>query len=531
VLQSEKTNTRPSRQPLAGKPHSLPSSQLGHVPFFFCFLVAASLLLFASKSSPLYSFNDWVDANVLFTIGKGMVHGKVPYRDLFDLKGPLTYLIFGIGSLIAKRTFYGVYVLEVVAVSFFLYYAGKTITLFGSRTLALLMVPVLAAIAVNTAAFSNGASAEEFCLPLVAFSLYSMMRMQMGNDSSTLDNARPVLNGICAGCAFCIKYSLMGFWLAWVLILLDVHNAPGRRVMGMRGLAMFVAGLLLAMLPWVVYFAVHGALGDLYQMYFWLNLNGYAVPLGIGQRLAFVGSLLVSNLGANPVLAIFLVIGLLGSPFILPRGRGFLQRFAVFMAFLLLGMSVYGGGREYGYYFLIFAPLATVGFCVLVRTVSSRPRIALKPPAAWAGAALVLLTGLAYSATLNPNRLAPQVARRDLVQYKFAAIINRSQDRTLLTYGVLDVGVYTAAGIVPNTRYFFLPNLVHKVFPELMLEQDRYIREGVVNFVVARVLPDREDVPFAAADPAGRYTLVATGRQVFMGIDFKYLLYQRRDSP
>jgi hypothetical protein len=501
------------------------------VPFLFCFLVATALLLFASKSSPLYPFNDWVDANVLFTIGKGLVHGKVPYRDLYDLKGPLTYLIFGLGSLISRRTFYGVYVMEVVTLAFFLYYAGKSIALFSRRTLALVMVPILGAITVNTAAFGFGGSVEEFSLPLVAFSLYTMLRMQTGDAARVLANARPVVTGICAGCVLCIKYSLTGFWFAWALVLLDAHNAPGRRLAGLRGLAMFVAGVLLAMLPWVVYFALHGALGDFFQMYFWRSLTGYAVPLGIGERLAFVGSLLVSNMGTNAALSIFLVIGLLGSPFMLPRARGVVQRCAVPMAFFLLAMGVYGSGREYPYYFLIFAPLAAVGFAVLARAVSSQPRMALTPRAASAAAAIVLLAGVVYSAMLNTNRTTPQIAKRDLVQYKFAAIINRAEDRSLLTYGVLDVGVYTVAGILPNTRYFFLPNLVHKAFPEVLQEQDRYIREGVSNFVVTRVLASQQEHPFAAADPSGRYVLVATERQPFMGIDFKYLLYQRRTAP
>ncbi len=32
-------------------------------------------LLICSKSSPLYPYNDWVDVNCFFTMGRSMLHG------------------------------------------------------------------------------------------------------------------------------------------------------------------------------------------------------------------------------------------------------------------------------------------------------------------------------------------------------------------------------------------------------------------------------------------------------------------------
>ena len=53
---------------------------------FFCFITSFLILLICSKSSPLYPFNDWVDANAFFTMGKGLFNGKVLYKDLFEQK-------------------------------------------------------------------------------------------------------------------------------------------------------------------------------------------------------------------------------------------------------------------------------------------------------------------------------------------------------------------------------------------------------------------------------------------------------------
>ena len=43
--------------------------------------IAAIALVLCSKSSPLYTLNDWMDANIFFTMGKSMFSGRVLYRD------------------------------------------------------------------------------------------------------------------------------------------------------------------------------------------------------------------------------------------------------------------------------------------------------------------------------------------------------------------------------------------------------------------------------------------------------------------
>ena len=81
--------------------------------------IAAIALVLCSKSSPLYVLNDWMDANIFFTMGKSMFRGKVLYRDVFDHKGPVLYFLYGLASLIDYTGFTGVLVVEIIAFAFF----------------------------------------------------------------------------------------------------------------------------------------------------------------------------------------------------------------------------------------------------------------------------------------------------------------------------------------------------------------------------------------------------------------------------
>ena len=57
----------------------------------YCLFVSFCFLTICTKSSFLYPLNNGSDIQCFFTVGKGMMHGLVPYRDLVEQKGPLLY--------------------------------------------------------------------------------------------------------------------------------------------------------------------------------------------------------------------------------------------------------------------------------------------------------------------------------------------------------------------------------------------------------------------------------------------------------
>ena len=77
--------------------------------FCFCLALAVSTLF------RLFPGNNRVpaeDSSVFLYIGKRMTEGKIPYRDLFDHKGPILYFIEYLGIKISKTDYTGVWLLE-----------------------------------------------------------------------------------------------------------------------------------------------------------------------------------------------------------------------------------------------------------------------------------------------------------------------------------------------------------------------------------------------------------------------------------
>ena len=141
-------------------------------------LVAVSflILLFATKSSPLYAFNDWSDMNWFTTVARGIFEGKVPYRDLFEQKGPILYFVTGLFCLPFGTSGMGVFLLEILCLSAFAILAYRIAGRYLAPLLAFLTATVTAVLTATTWAFNQGGgSVEEFFLPFFAWGLLKFL--------------------------------------------------------------------------------------------------------------------------------------------------------------------------------------------------------------------------------------------------------------------------------------------------------------------------------------------------------------------
>ncbi len=423
--------------------------------------IAALALVLCSKSSPLYVLNDWMDANIFFTMGKSMFSGKVLYRDVFDHKGPVLYFLYGLASLLHRTGFAGVLVLEIVAFTLFLHCGLRTAELLAGRVLHPAWAALPAAAVAASRAFAHGGSAEELLLPFLAFALYGAIKTQQ--DARPMPLRTVALHGFLAGCALWLKYTVLGFYLVWAALLAVVYLRRGRAARLGQSIAAYLGGMALATLPWVVYFGVHGALGDWFTCYFYDNLFLYkgegGGALALAQHLWWA---VRDALPAAALLAAFLL------------WAACTKRLAAVSAALLAGglafTSLMGGYLVY--YGLVLAVFAPLGLAPLARLAAK-----CKLPAAAKWAALPLCAVWCFA--LSPNRALRFRDADTMPQIRFAKEIDGG---TLLNYGTLDGGFYTAAGVLPPCKYFCVTNMP---LDDQWTDQQVVLSESAVDYVVA----------------------------------------------
>ena len=472
------------------------------------FVCACVLLLICSKSSPLYPANDWVDVQCFFTVGRGIVQGKMPYLDLYEQKGPVLYLLFALAALISSNSFFGVFLLEVVCFTLFLYESVKIIALYVEEGAPVLFLapPLLAFSVAVCPAFSHGSSAEEFFLPVMALFLRVVLTA-IGADRP-LFRGEAFLCGVLAGLGLWVKYTFCGIFAGGALALIVWYAVTGKAKRLWSAALWSLLGLAAVTAPLLLWFSLKGALSSLWQVYFVNNLTSYAN--GSSPRHDPPLAALWNN-------RIWFLPAILGCLWLLARPkRRWGQALFVLCAALTLGLFTYANGRTYSYYALILSVFGCLGWAPILLLLQKASRGLTAARRGWIGAtaSLMLLMGCgigAYRCSGNVYLMA--YSREDMPAYRFAAIIRQEEDPSLLNTGFLDGGFYLAAGVEPENRFFCTFNIGLK---EQTAEHSALVKSGAVRFVVTR----------GKKAPGKNYELVDQCSFPFEGRNWTYCLYR-----
>lgn len=431
--------------------------------FLFCFICAVISITFCSQNSFLYPLNSWTDPHCFMTVGKVMMNGMVLYRDLLEQKGPVLYFIYGVTWLFSKSNYAGIYLLEIIAASLFLYYASITVSLFrmGKDKLAILLT---AFIIYTSWSFRTGGTAEELCIPLLAYALYMALSSLRNHKELTWKNF--IVIGLSIGFVFWVKYTFVGFYFGWVLFFGLYYVKKSNLAALQKMLSGLLLGFIFITLPVIFYFGYHHALHDMVKVYFYDNIFLYTAY----DKNPFFEALLHYGKGF-----IQLIRGNYPALLLICVSCYYEKNRLLTLLFITLFATSFLGWRTWPYYSLIFAPFVSVGIGVILDKVKfCNSNISSKP-------AIVLLCLLCLIFT--PNHCNIGRSKEDTPQYQFAKIIRESNNPTLLNYGFLDGGFYWAADILPNCKAFC--KLMNPI-EEMLQLQEEYVRQGKSEFVVTR---------------------------------------------
>ena len=494
----------------------------------FSFISSFLILMICSRSSFLYPMNDWVDAQCFFTVGKAMGNGQVVYRDIFEQKGILLYVLHMFAYFISHTTFIGVFFLEVIAGTAFLFINIKLINLYTDFRYAVLSASLCSLLIYASRAFCKGDSAEELCLPLLAYALY--LSVKAFKTEKWLTSKQLFSVGIVSACVLWIKYTMLGFFIGWIVVPVAwLIKEKKFRALGQTFLFIGL-GVVTVTLPILIYFAVNHSLSYLWEVYFYKNMISYSntgenqvfsekLRVIFGHIYAFTRVSLTDNYKRFTGI---LCLGFLGMLFI----KGWKIKISIYLTFMTMIVFIFGGGNGFVYYSVPLSVFTVFGFIslylfvrFLYRKIINKPLFFKKSGYTVLVAILTVIIGTAGAYVLSYNTEFMQTKQEDLVQYKFRKIIEKEKNPTLLNVGFLDSGFYTVCDIVPNCRYFCKLNSAYR---EVYDGQMNYIRQGRGMFI-ASIDMEIED---------GKYEKVAE-ETVFYDEDQKdkvYRLYRRKSS-
>jgi len=251
---------------------------------FFYIILAVFLsgiwLVFSTSTSPLFPNTYGYDSAYYRYIGSSILEGKVPYRDIWDHKGPVLYFIQALGALHGTRNgkislIFPMQILSMLLSIFFLEQIDRKATRSRFRLTRLFFLVISALSVFCSYTLEEGGNlTEEWSFPMVCCSLYLFMKYGSFAEAEPRHPRRyAFIHGICFALVAFIRLNNAVSICAGLLII-GIYLIIKRQWKNiLENILTGLLGIAVVAVPVFAYFYVNNALEDMIYAVFLFNLN------------------------------------------------------------------------------------------------------------------------------------------------------------------------------------------------------------------------------------------------------------------
>ncbi len=311
-------------------------------------LIGIFSLIFILPFFPLFFKLLNRDAGIFLYIAESILKGALPYKDLWDHKGPVIYYLDALALALGGK--YGVWVMHFLLIFFAALFFYKLITLKFKEKKVLILTIFFFFLQVSTIFY------EYNQVEFVAFFLQSLYVLLFLREESAKERifSKHFLLGFLAGISFWLRANLIGFFAAGLFFLFIEGLKRRRLARSLRFIFAQIAGFLSLSIAIIAFFYSQSALQDFFDQVFFYNLVYSRV--GMFDRVSVVFDLFEAFRNGKTVFP-----AMTGLFLFLYLRKKYWDRASVFIFTLLLmeSLMVLVSGRSYIHYFY----LLVIPFC------------------------------------------------------------------------------------------------------------------------------------------------------------------------
>ncbi len=439
--------------------------------------ICAIGLSFLSAASPFSTAYPSVDSSVFTYIGEHILQGQMPYRDIFDHKGPLLYIINTIAAILdgPHQVSLGLWACELVAI-----WSAMWASFFACRRFSGPIASTIGVVlAFSTLSYSlfGGNYTEEFAFLPVAIAIYLFSGYFI---KGPISRAGCIGVGLTAGAAFLLQPNMLGAWAAFglfILIHMGMRN-HGKRIV--PTIAWALLGFVGFCAPFLIWIAVGGAWDAFIDCYFHFN-SEYASTFGYSDFIStVVWQLSYPTLAVSLVCLVLVCIKQKHTPRLF--WVCYLIAFAVALGFSSLS------GRHYTYYLMTMIPYMALPMagCLSVFAGCTKDKkawfVTFTIIACIVLAGLLFLDGRHYVSALRTNHDAANILSTDDINNAGSiyddgyAIVDKVDELTApddkIVVCFADSWIFVESDRSSASRYIFQPEDTRLYIREQLLWED-----------------------------------------------------------
>lgn len=239
-------------------------------------LFMAIMSFFFMLKSPLHPWiggDTGTDDSVFKTVAFMMEKGYMPYRDSFDHKGPLLYILNWIGNKISSYS--GIWIIE------FLFMIGtfcmiyKVSRLKCSINSSILVTMFSASLLFQY--FKGGNLTEEYAMLFIAIALYIFLDYLLNQKVTRI---RLLICGFSFGAVLLLRANMVPVWIVFCLFIF-VQTLANKRWDALASFILwFLGGMCIVVIPILLWFAANHSLFAFWESYIVFNKTYISVEGG-----------------------------------------------------------------------------------------------------------------------------------------------------------------------------------------------------------------------------------------------------------
>lgn len=217
------------------------------------------VLTSSSWTSPLFPCSYGYDSSFFSLVGRGILKGRVPYRDFFDIKGPVFFFIEAAGQFLCRDRF-GIVLLQFASIIATVILLYRLCLFYITKKQAVCVLAVFYFIYITC--LWGGNSVEEMCLPFNMACIYLGVRYLRERSWDKIEFPS-FFFGLSFGIMAFSKVTVAAPMIAMTLTVLFflVREGQGKRIF--KCVLFFLGGALMVALPVLVYYGTRGALDEM----------------------------------------------------------------------------------------------------------------------------------------------------------------------------------------------------------------------------------------------------------------------------
>ena len=178
--------------------------------YILFFMVAFLFLTFCANNSFLYAKFTSCDQSWYITMGNGFIHGKIPYRDMYEQKGPIVYFLYAIIVFLSsnvRNAYYGAFIVKIINLAVYMYLAYKFLNKFLNKYLSIIFSIISGIIIADSIYLCwGGGAVEEYFSPVIMWFILIGYENIKGK---ALSKKQSLLIGLYLGLIFWSKYIIL----------------------------------------------------------------------------------------------------------------------------------------------------------------------------------------------------------------------------------------------------------------------------------------------------------------------------------